>query len=219
MKLYINEKLVEVKVEETAFSLRDRRKKDADIVILNGFILKEDAVLKEGDKLSFIKRGETPSQEDMEGLLVSRHTPGVHEKLKKATVGIAGLGGLGSNIAVALARVGVGKLVLVDFDVVEPSNLNRQQYFIKHIGMKKTEAMKKLLEDINPFITVETVDTYLDKTNIEEVFKEAEVIVEAFDNPVCKAELTTTVLTRMKDRYIVGSLRYGRLLFKQYNYN
>lgn len=205
MKLYINEKLIEIKEGETAFSLRDTRKKEADIVILNGFILKEDAVLKAGDKLSFIKRGETPSQEDMEGLLVSRHTPGVHEKLKKATVGIAGLGGLGSNIAVALARVGVGKLILVDFDVVEPSNLNRQQYFIKHIGMKKTEAMKKLLENINPFITVETVDTFLDKTNIEEVFKEAEVIVEAFDNPVCKAELTTTVLTRMKDRYIVAA--------------
>ncbi len=205
MKLYINEKLIEVQEGETAFSLRDERKKEADIVILNGFILKEDTGLKEGDKLSFIKRGETPSEDDMEGLLVSRHTPGVHEKLKKATVGIAGLGGLGSNVAVALARVGVGKLILVDFDVVEPSNLNRQQYFIKHIGMKKTEAMKKLLEDINPFITVETVDTYLDKTNIEEVFKEAEVIVEAFDNPVCKAELTTTVLTRMKDRYIVAA--------------
>ena len=66
--------------------------------------------------------------------MAARHTPGVHARLKRASVGIAGVGGLGSAVAVALARVGVGRLVIADFDVVEPSNLNRQQYFIDQIG-------------------------------------------------------------------------------------
>lgn len=205
MNIFVNEKLLKVNQGEKAFSIRDKIKNDADIVILNGFILKEDVELSEKDRLSLIKRGEIPREDEIEGLLVSRHSPGVHEKLKKATVAIAGLGGLGSNVAVSLARVGVGRLILVDFDVVEPSNLNRQQYFIKHIGMKKTEALRKLLEDINPFIKVETKDEYIDKTNIEEIFKDAEIIVEAFDNPSCKAELVTTILTMMKEKYIVAA--------------
>ena len=74
----------------------------------------------------FILNGYTPTAEEMESLLVARHTPGVHEIVKKATVGIMGLGGLGSVVAGGLARIGVGKLILADFDVVEPSNLNRQ---------------------------------------------------------------------------------------------
>lgn len=205
MKIQVNEKIFDVTENITAFEMRDRTKDDADIVILNGFIIKENFKLKEGDKLFLIKRGEVPSKEELENLLVSRHTPGVHEKVKKAIIGIAGLGGLGSNIAISLARIGIGKLLLIDFDVVEPSNLNRQQYFIKHIGMFKTEALKDLIKEINPFVEVETKNIYLDKTNIEDSFKDVEVIVEAFDNPVCKAELVTTTLTKLKDIPIVAA--------------
>ncbi|EYE88660.1 thiamine biosynthesis protein ThiF [Fervidicella metallireducens AeB] len=205
MNVFVNEKSIEIENNETAYMVRERIKKDADIVVLNGFIINEDKMLKENDKLSLIKRGEIPSEEDLEGFLVSRHTPGIHEKLKKASVGIAGLGGLGSNVAVSLARIGVGKLILVDFDVVEPSNLNRQQYFIRHIGMKKTEALKEILKEINPFIKIETKDVYLDKSNVKSIFSDVDIIVEAFDNPKCKAEITTTVLTQMEDKIVVAA--------------
>ena len=85
-------------------------------------------------------------------------------------VGVAGLGGLGSNIALSLARTGVAKLVLADFDVVEPSNLNRQQYFVRHIGMKKTDALKELIADVNPFVEVVTHDVTLTAANVAEIF-------------------------------------------------
>ncbi len=83
-----------------------------------------------------------PPQDEFESLMCARHTPHVFEKVKSAKVAIAGLGGLGSNIAVNLARTGVGNLHLIDFDIVEPSNLNRQQYKVKHLGLYKTEALK-----------------------------------------------------------------------------
>lgn len=163
MQVYVNERLQEVEIDSTVFQIRDQYKKDADIIIYNGFPIKEDISLKPFDKVVLIKKGEIPQKEELEALMVSRHTPYVHEKLKKAKVGIAGLGGLGSNAAVSLARMGIGKLVIVDFDVVEPSNLNRQHYFVKHIGMKKTEAMKDILRECNPFIDVESFDVYLDE--------------------------------------------------------
>lgn len=203
MKVFINEKLVEIEDDLTLHYLRDMIKKDADIIVYNSFIVKEDLKLKENDKITFIKRGEIPAKEDMEAQLIARHTPGVHEKIKASFVGIAGLGGLGSNIAVALARIGVGKLLLVDYDVVEPSNLNRQHYFIKHIGMKKTEALKEIIAQCNPYVQVITKDEYIDENNTVDIFKDVDMIIEAFDNPKCKAILTNTVLTKMKNKKII----------------
>lgn len=205
MNIYLNEKPMVVEEGSRAFSLRDLVKAEADIVILNGFIIKEDVELKEEDRLVLIKRGEMPNKDELEQILVSRHTPGVHEKVKEATVGIAGLGGLGSNIAISLARLGIGKLILVDYDVVEPSNLNRQQYFIRHIGMSKTEALKEIIQEINPYVDIETIDIYLDKENIMDCFKDAQIVVEAFDNPKCKAEITNTILTESKDKFLVAA--------------
>lgn len=205
MKIYINEKECEVPEETSLMQLKNKIKKAADVIVYNGFIQKEDISLKAYDNVVFIKNGEVPRREDMEAQLTARHTPRVHEKVKKAVVGIAGLGGLGSNAAVALARIGVGKLILVDFDVVEPSNLNRQQYFIRHIGMKKTEALKEIIGECNPFVEAHIVNAFLDENNIEEIFKEAHIIIEAFDNPVSKAVLTNTVLSKMKDKKIIAA--------------
>jgi sulfur carrier protein ThiS adenylyltransferase len=205
MNICINERKQEVEKGITAFELKNIIKKDADIVIYNGFIIKEDCQLKENDNLVFIKRGEIPEEEDMEAMLLSRHTPYVHEKIKKCSVGIAGLGGLGSNVAISLARIGIGRLLLVDFDVVEPSNLNRQQYFIKHLGMKKTDALEQLIKDCNPFVKVEKRDVFLDETNIHNIFKDVDIVVEAFDNPICKAVLVNEVLSKMEDKKIVSA--------------
>ena len=78
----------------------------------------------------------------------------IRQKLANARVGIAGLGGLGSRIAVILARTGVGTLHLVDFDVVDLTNLNRQQYFLLQLGQEKTKALCQLLRQINPYLTL-----------------------------------------------------------------
>lgn len=205
LKIYVNEQLEDVKDGVSLFQVREQFKSDADIMIYNSFPMKSDLAIKPLDKIVLVKRGEIPKKEELEALMVSRHTPFVHEKLKHTRVGIAGLGGLGSNAAVSLARLGIGKLVIVDFDVVEPSNLNRQYYFTRHIGMKKTEALKEVLKDCNPFVEVEAKDIFLNEKNIEHIFKDVDIIVEAYDNPACKAVLVNTVLSKMKDKKIVAA--------------
>ena len=205
MNIFVNERKQEVKEDITVFELKKSMKDDSDVIVYNGFIIKEDCEIYENDKIVFIKKGEIPKYEDMEAMLMARHTPFVHERIKKCSVGIAGLGGLGSNIAVSLARIGIGKLVLVDFDVVEPSNLNRQQYFIKHLGMKKTDALEQIINDCNPFVEIHKQDVFLDENNIVNTFSNVDIIVEAFDNPVSKALLVNVVLSKMKDKKIVAA--------------
>lgn len=178
---------------------------EADVVIRNGFQTAEDVELADGDSVTLIKKGEMPPQDVLEHMMSARHSPRVHETVKKACVGIAGLGGLGSNIASMLARIGVGHLVLVDFDVVEPSNLNRQNYFVSHLGRKKTDATKELIGQINPFITVETHDARIDASNAMELFGDCDIVVEAFDKPDCKAELVSTLLSESDTIRIVSS--------------
>ena len=119
--------------------------------------------------------------------LLKRNVKGISEKLKKAKVCILGLGGLGSNVAVLLARAGIGYLKLVDFDIVEASNLNRQQYRISHIGMKKTEAIKTIIKEINPFVEIEVLNKKVDRENILSIVGDVEIVVEAFDVAETKA--------------------------------
>lgn len=205
MKIYVNEKQMKVTEGSSVFEVRDFVKKSANVYIINGMPITEDRKLKENDRLTLITKKEIPTEEELEALLVARHTPGVHEKIKKACVGIAGLGGLGSNVAISLARLGIGKLILVDYDVVEPSNLNRQQYFIKHIGLKKTEALKSLIKEINPFVDIEIKDTYLNDKNIENTFKATNIVVEALDNAESKANLVNTLLVKCPDKVVVAA--------------
>ena len=113
--------------------------------------------------------------------LLKRNVKGISEKLKKAKVCILGLGGLGSNVAILLARAGIGHLKLVDFDIVEASNLNRQQYRISHIGMKKTEAIKTIIKEINSFVEIEVLNKKVERENILSVVGDVEFVVEAFD--------------------------------------
>lgn len=204
MKIFLNE--IQTKIEEncTAYKLRNKVDKNCDVVILNGFPLKEDKILKENDRLTLIKRGEMPTKDELEKVMIARHTPNVHNKLKVGKVAILGLGGLGSNIAISLSRVGVGELILVDYDVVEPSNLNRQQFFIKHIGMNKTDALKYIIKDINPFIKIKTKNIFVTKENIE-LLKDCDIIIEAFDDPKNKAMICNTVLRKLKDKYLIAS--------------
>lgn len=207
MQLFINELLVNIDEDiVTVDKVKEKYKKDADIIILNGHPVDAyvDLELYENDRVTLIKRAEIPKFEELENLMVSRHTPNVHYKLKNGKVAILGIGGLGSNIAISLARIGVGTLILADFDIVEPSNLNRQQYFINDIGKYKTEALKNNIENINPFIEVETINKIIDSSNIHE-FGNVDIIIEAFDNPKYKAEIANNILTKMRDKYLISS--------------
>jgi sulfur carrier protein ThiS adenylyltransferase len=205
IRIRVNEKEVSISPTRSLFHLKDQFKPNANLIIYNGFPISSDCPLKQGDEIVFIKKGEIPSPEEFESLMMARHNPGIHQKIKTSVVGIAGLGGLGSAIAIALARIGVGKLILVDFDVVEPSNLNRQQYFVHQIGMPKVEALQKNIATINPYVKIETFLEKLDQNNVERIFKEAEVVVEAFDRAEEKAMLINTLSEKMPDKYIVAA--------------
>lgn len=146
-----------------------------------------------------------PSREEFEEAMDKRFSTEIYNKLKKAEVAVAGLGGIGSNTAVSLARSGIGHIHLVDFDTVDLTNLNRQAYTIEHLGRLKTEALKELLLNINPYlnITIETVK--VTEENAVEIFKEYPIVCEAFDNPDNKAILVNTLLANCKDMKIVSS--------------
>ena len=105
------------------------------------------------------------------------------KQLAQVRVGIAGLGGLGSHIAVFLARAGVQHLHLVDFDRVDESNLNRQHYFLRDVGRLKTEALAEQLLAINPALKIKTENIKLTEINAAAVFKADGIICEAVDRP------------------------------------
>lgn len=205
MKIRINEQLLDVKDGLSLALLADVYKPGADVLILNGFPSPGGTLLKDGDEVFLIRRGQQPDREELESLMAARHTPGVHAKLKQSCVGIAGVGGLGSAVAVALARIGVGRLIIADFDVVEPSNLNRQQYFVDQIGYLKVEALAENLRRINPYVSVEPHPLLLTPQNIPEIFAPCPVVVEAFDRADMKAMLVDSVLDKLPQATIVAA--------------
>jgi len=134
-------------------------------------------------------------------------------ELQQATVGIAGLGGLGSNVAVALTRLGPGRMVVADFDCVEADNLNRQQYFLDQVGMHKVDAMLDNLRRIRPDVEVVAHKVRLDPANIPGIFAECDVVAECFDRSDQKQMLVETLLSRLARTVVVsvsGLAGYGR---------
>lgn len=123
--------------------------------------------------------------------------------LKTKTVGVAGCGGLGSNCAVALARVGIGKLVIADFDKIEESNLNRQYFFYDQIGLPKASTLKANISRINPETEVECHDLFLNAENITQIFENCDIIVEAFDKTEMKEMIMKSVTKNLPDKHLI----------------
>lgn len=231
MKIKINEHVIDIDKKTTIRDIKQLYKPNADITIYNGAVSNENFVLNDGDQVVLIKKGEVPSTKELEAIMVARHTPGVHEIMKQSCVAIAGLGGLGSAVAIALARIGVGKLILVDYDIIEPSNLNRQQYFIDQLGMTKANAIEENLRRINPYVEIDAYTEKVTPKNINRLFKGADILVEAFDLADQKAMLlqntknfvvvaasglagygsgeTIKIKKLGKNKYIVGDLETG----------
>ncbi|MGI6205480.1 MAG: sulfur carrier protein ThiS adenylyltransferase ThiF [Anaerovoracaceae bacterium] len=158
----------------------------------------EDMTEKKGNKV--------PSKEEIFEALDERHTEEIRRKLWDSRVDIAGLGGLGSNVAVMLARSGIGHLHLVDFDVIDLTNINRQCYFIRHLGMPKTEAMTEIIHDINPYIDVQTDMVKITPDNYLDIFGSARILVEAFDSAANKAMLVNAAMEKSPETTVVSGV-------------
>ncbi|MFH1119592.1 MAG: sulfur carrier protein ThiS adenylyltransferase ThiF [Bacteroidota bacterium] len=138
--------------------------------------------------------------------MVGTYSEAISQYLARFSVGIAGCGGLGSNCAVALARCGVGKLVIADYDIVTLQNLNRQYYFHDQIGRLKVHALRENIARINPAINVKAFDMKLCVSDVIELFAGCDVIVEAFDKAEMKQMIIETVLLQMPGKYLVSGI-------------
>lgn len=146
-----------------------------------------------------------PSREVMREALNIRHGEDLQNKISAARVAVCGLGGLGSNIAIALARAGVGHLHLIDFDRVDLTNLNRQQYAVGQLGQYKTDALRETLSLVSPYCNV-TCDTIkVTEENLPDLLKTEDYICEAFDRAEAKAMLVSGVLEHFPEKYLVAA--------------
>jgi len=146
-----------------------------------------------------------PTKEEMQRTLEARHGKELQAKFTGGTVAICGLGGLGSNIAVALARAGVGRLILIDFDKVDISNLHRQQYQADQIGLYKTEALTENLKRIAPYVEIISHTVPITEENFRELLQDADIICEAFDDAEAKAVLVNGVLEQLHTKYLIAA--------------
>ena len=137
--------------------------------------------------------------------LVARHGAARQAKFESAKVAVCGLGGLGSNVAIALARAGVGHLHLIDFDRVEPSNLNRQQYAAAQVGLPKAEALRANIAAANPFCDVVAETVHVTESNLAALLAEDDIVCEAFDRAEAKATLVSGVLEAFPQKLVVAA--------------
>ena len=145
------------------------------------------------------------SEKEIYSALALRHGAENQKIFAEASVGVAGLGGLGSHIAVLLARLGVGRLVLADFDRVVLANIQRQQYYLSDVGRTKCEALAEQLRKINPYLRYETHETRVTAENAPRIFAGCRVVCEAFDRAEEKAMLAEAVLGSMPEAVLVAA--------------
>ena len=146
-----------------------------------------------------------PSEKEWTDALIARHGPALHRRFSSATVAVCGLGGLGSNITVALARAGVGKLLLLDFDRVDITNLHRQQYKANQIARYKTEALAENLREIAPYTEIRPVTAKITEENLAALLQDVDIVCEAFDGAESKAMLANGVLEQLPRCYLVAA--------------
>lgn len=175
------------------------------VCLLNGFAFSDDPLLKDNDQLLFVPRHSLPTKEQYDALWTARYGAKIYNTLKESHIVICGAGGLGSHIAMSLTRLGIGELTIIDKDVVDLTNLGRQAYEMTDLGQPKVEALKALLWRINPFIKINAIHTTIDASNYDQYIKGFPYIMEAFDSPENKAELTNYVITHYPESILIGA--------------
>lgn len=186
-------------------TLREELSLDADALIVNGHTKPWTTPIVNADHVIMLNRQIPPTQEIWRAIYDARYGKDIMAQLQKGKVAICGLGGLGSLIAIELGRLGVGSLLLIDDDIVDATNLARQHYTMRHIGMKKTDALAETLSLIAPLTTVITKTMHLARDNMPETLKDYPIICEAVDRPETKAALTEVVLSVLPQATLVGA--------------
>ena len=205
MNITVNGKNINVENNTNIYDLTLLLNIESDLFIVNSFPVDKSYILNENDNVSLIKKGQMPDKEHLEYLLFSRQGVEVYNKLKTSKVVVCGIGGLGSHVAISLARSGVGTIKIIDFDVVEPSNINRQSYFINQIGLYKTQALKNIIENINPYINIICKNIMLNSHNIINEVSGFDVILECFDNAETKVMLMEKCIKELPSSFIIGA--------------
>ena len=141
--------------------------------------------------------------------IFSKNVPGMTDALSRAVIGIAGCGGLGSNIAVSLVRAGVENLIIADFDIIELSNLNRQYYFREDVGKKKVLTLAEKLLQINPNCRINVIDKKLERSDIATLFGDADIMMEAFDKAESKQWLIEEWSTLYPEKPLISGNGVG----------
>lgn len=173
------------------------------IAIVNGRHVEKDAELSDGDSVVLIRH--IGYDRELASLLLSERYPSdAYERISAAKVGVSGLGGIGSHVAEALVRAGVRKLVIADFDEVDITNLNRQNYCVDDIGRSKTSCTADRLRRIDPGIELEVFDGRITSDNASDVFEGCSIVCEAFDSASSKAMLIETLLSNDDDVKVVS---------------
>ena len=144
------------------------------------------------------------TEQEWYSTLEMRHGKDLQQKFSLACIAVCGLGGLGSNVAISLARAGVGKLILIDFDKVDISNLHRQQYNVSQLGMYKTNAIKQTLSEIAPYCKIVTHTEKITEDNLS-LIADCDIVCECFDNAECKSMLVNGVAEQYPDKYIISA--------------
>ena len=173
--------------------------------LLNGFAFSNDPVLADGDNLLCVSRTKAPDRITYDAIWTARYGERIYNRLKESHIPVCGAGGLGSHIAISLARLGIGGLTIIDKDVVDITNLGRQAYEMNDLGKPKVEALKNILHRINPFINVTAVHTTINESNYDEYLKGYPYVIEAFDSAENKANLTSYVLTHYPETTLIGA--------------
>jgi sulfur carrier protein ThiS adenylyltransferase len=189
-------------------NLRQQYHPRADVATINGVPATgswETVQVGDGDSVVIMETGAVLPRAEMDRITAANITPAVFYELKQAVVAVAGLGGLGSTVALTLARAAVGMLIIADYDVVEPANLNRQQYFIDQIGTFKTDATGENIRRINPYIRLRCHCVRLTRQNIPAIFADAAVVAECLDRAEEKQMLVETVLSELPRTVVVSA--------------
>ncbi|MDO4281666.1 MAG: sulfur carrier protein ThiS adenylyltransferase ThiF [Peptococcaceae bacterium] len=204
MKIQLNGEARTVAAGDYA-SLRDAIGSDANALIVGGHARPWQTPTRDGDEAIFLDATSAPDARTWRAIYDARYGRAIMEQLQAGRVAVCGLGGLGSLVAIELGRLGVGELLLVDFDAVEPTNLARQQYQLRHLGMTKTAAMAEILAECAPLTRVTTHTLRLAPDNIAATLADWPIVCEALDRPDAKAMLTAELLALDPRPTMVGA--------------